>query len=603
MRLICPNCDAQYEVDPTLVPANGRDVQCSNCGKTWFQPPPQAGDLDESADADDAAADAEAGEEDVAGQDTTDDLELEADEDLETERWDGPEEQDEPEDSDETEGGEPDEPESVPERKPTWSTRTDMPREPRSSGSRSREETGPDEDIEPEEESSEPEAEAESERATPSFGRRYGDTSDSTNDTDGDEEHTESERGPDQAPRSFGTGDREASDTSVKDEPDGEGSEPEPGPDMAKEAEVAVETASDDTDASESEEAEEPSDEPEPVAEPRRAPMTRPGPDGREVSQDGLSDEAAEFFAKGVRRNQEEEDEAWKSGPRPDTETPWGSVQQTFSGFTPGTRLTEDQDEAKADDEQARPAEQTSRPVSRSASRPLSHSSPERSSTRPASRQTSTPVSRSSSRPVSTPLTPTASRPASRLQGPEAEENDEPQAESRPRSAPRPQVDPSVLGILRAEAEREIAARRADEAVGRVPPVDEEDPAAVSSPPSTRPLSTGSDPEDARRRALLPDIDDINATLTASSDRPDLDLPTSPAEEEIRRERTGFTIGFSVILAVCAILIGGYVFAPTIAENMPGLEPFLAGYLDWANGMRIALDTLLQKTVDALSGS
>ncbi|MGJ5621471.1 zinc-ribbon domain-containing protein, partial [Sulfitobacter sp. MF3-043] len=33
MRLICPNCDAQYEVMPT----DGRDVQCSNCGQTWFQ--------------------------------------------------------------------------------------------------------------------------------------------------------------------------------------------------------------------------------------------------------------------------------------------------------------------------------------------------------------------------------------------------------------------------------------------------------------------------------------------------------------------------------------------------------------------------------------
>lgn len=37
MRLVCPNCDAEYEVDDTLVPAEGRDVQCSNCTTTWFQ--------------------------------------------------------------------------------------------------------------------------------------------------------------------------------------------------------------------------------------------------------------------------------------------------------------------------------------------------------------------------------------------------------------------------------------------------------------------------------------------------------------------------------------------------------------------------------------
>lgn len=37
MRLICPNCDAQYEVPDQVMPVDGRDVQCSNCGKTWFQ--------------------------------------------------------------------------------------------------------------------------------------------------------------------------------------------------------------------------------------------------------------------------------------------------------------------------------------------------------------------------------------------------------------------------------------------------------------------------------------------------------------------------------------------------------------------------------------
>lgn len=37
MRLICPNCGAQYEVDDSMLPADGRDVQCSNCSTTWFQ--------------------------------------------------------------------------------------------------------------------------------------------------------------------------------------------------------------------------------------------------------------------------------------------------------------------------------------------------------------------------------------------------------------------------------------------------------------------------------------------------------------------------------------------------------------------------------------
>lgn len=39
MRLICPNCGAQYEVTADVIPAAGRDVQCSNCGHTWFETP------------------------------------------------------------------------------------------------------------------------------------------------------------------------------------------------------------------------------------------------------------------------------------------------------------------------------------------------------------------------------------------------------------------------------------------------------------------------------------------------------------------------------------------------------------------------------------
>lgn len=42
MRLICPNCDAQYEVPEDVMPPEGRDVQCSNCGQTWFQDHPDA---------------------------------------------------------------------------------------------------------------------------------------------------------------------------------------------------------------------------------------------------------------------------------------------------------------------------------------------------------------------------------------------------------------------------------------------------------------------------------------------------------------------------------------------------------------------------------
>ncbi|KPQ06052.1 MAG: zinc-ribbon domain [Rhodobacteraceae bacterium HLUCCA12] len=52
MRLTCPNCRAQYEIDGSAIPEGGRDVQCSACGTTWFQPPET---LDGASSQDDAA--------------------------------------------------------------------------------------------------------------------------------------------------------------------------------------------------------------------------------------------------------------------------------------------------------------------------------------------------------------------------------------------------------------------------------------------------------------------------------------------------------------------------------------------------------------------
>ncbi|SHL46744.1 MJ0042 family finger-like domain-containing protein [Roseovarius litoreus] len=66
MRLTCPNCGAQYEVPDEVIPETGRDVQCSNCGDTWFQFHPdhmpqddaqaETGAEPQSADADDGYA-------------------------------------------------------------------------------------------------------------------------------------------------------------------------------------------------------------------------------------------------------------------------------------------------------------------------------------------------------------------------------------------------------------------------------------------------------------------------------------------------------------------------------------------------------------------
>ncbi len=37
MRLVCPNCKANYEIPPNAVPISGREVKCDSCGHSWFQ--------------------------------------------------------------------------------------------------------------------------------------------------------------------------------------------------------------------------------------------------------------------------------------------------------------------------------------------------------------------------------------------------------------------------------------------------------------------------------------------------------------------------------------------------------------------------------------
>ncbi len=80
MRITCPNCAAQYEVDDGLIPDSGRDVQCSNCGKGWFQAkhPEMAADPEDSV-----PAEAEAEETPDAGEPVEPDPEAVSEEEAE----------------------------------------------------------------------------------------------------------------------------------------------------------------------------------------------------------------------------------------------------------------------------------------------------------------------------------------------------------------------------------------------------------------------------------------------------------------------------------------------------------------------------------------
>ena len=36
MIITCPNCKKKFNIDPTLVPEDGRDLQCGSCNHVWF---------------------------------------------------------------------------------------------------------------------------------------------------------------------------------------------------------------------------------------------------------------------------------------------------------------------------------------------------------------------------------------------------------------------------------------------------------------------------------------------------------------------------------------------------------------------------------------
>ena len=36
MIITCPNCEKKFEINTTLIPEKGRDVQCGSCNNVWF---------------------------------------------------------------------------------------------------------------------------------------------------------------------------------------------------------------------------------------------------------------------------------------------------------------------------------------------------------------------------------------------------------------------------------------------------------------------------------------------------------------------------------------------------------------------------------------
>jgi len=183
-------------------------------------------------------------------------------------------------------------------------------------------------------------------------------------------------------------------------------------------------------------------------------------------------------------------------------------------------------------------------------------------------------------------------------------------------AAPRT-LDETVLAVLREEAEREAAARRAEAAVAlKVPVIETQTELPLAQDQSSmaaaarriaRLRSAEAEPvvpplPPKSRREMFPAIEDINSTLRASSDR------SSDEDNAIFETmgdggaQSGFRRGFLVLLAVAVLLVVLYVFAPVIADRLPALAGIAEGYVKAIDAARIWLDVELRALIAALRG-
>lgn len=183
-------------------------------------------------------------------------------------------------------------------------------------------------------------------------------------------------------------------------------------------------------------------------------------------------------------------------------------------------------------------------------------------------------------------------------------------APSLPAAAARKPLDDSLKAVLREEAERETAVRRSQtprtletqpdlglqETTGAAKAV--RDRLARLRGQETEPEDTS---KPTARRDLLPDIEEINSTLRASSEnRGGDEAVMASGEANTATPNTAFRSGFSLMLLIAVVLIAAYVAAPKIIEQFPAAEGAMNGYVVGIDAARVWLDTAMRNAIAAL---
>lgn len=204
--------------------------------------------------------------------------------------------------------------------------------------------------------------------------------------------------------------------------------------------------------------------------------------------------------------------------------------------------------------------------------------------------------------------------PAEDTAGPESIAEPEPEAETASHEPERRQLDPSVTGVLREEAERERQARAIEQNSGleTQPDLGLDDQAGDDDERSRQararmerlrgePESTGAqetpdvDIDPGARSNLLPDVDEINSSLGSGAKAPE-DAPASAGPDNsghLPDQKGGFRRGFLMAIVIALILFLIYKYAPMVSERVPAMAGALSAYVEIVDQIRAALNALV----------
>ena len=107
------------------------------------------------------------------------------------------------------------------------------------------------------------------------------------------------------------------------------------------------------------------------------------------------------------------------------------------------------------------------------------------------------------------------------------------------------------------------------------------------------------------KKELLPDIEEINSTLSPETAEAEAEAARLEAEgktlpEEAQRS-SGFRLGFGLMLLLAVVLLLLYIYATPISQRLPQLAGPLESYVAAVDNFRVWLDTAAQGLVEKIT--